>query len=86
MDEEKEYLPWVSDDDKEPEDPPTEEGLNEADFTEVEPTAADLESMPDELAGPDQIWSEEPVELEKAEAEAKAELEEIEMEYQKKAG
>ena len=78
MEDEKEYLAWVSDDDKEPEDPPIEEGLNEADFTEVEPTAADLEGIPEELAGPDQIWAEEPVELEKAEVEATAELEEIE--------
>ena len=78
MEDEKNYLAWLSDD-KEVEDEPIEEGLAESDFTEVEPTPADLEEMPDEIAGPDEIWQEEPLALEKAEEEAQAELEEIEV-------
>src|SRR5512137_1389626 len=74
-DEEKDYLPWVSDE-KEVEDTPIEEGLDEKDFTEVEPTAAELAEVPEEVAGPEQLW-EEPIELEKAEAEAEAEIEEV---------
>ncbi len=76
MEDEKEYLAWLSDD-KEVEDEPIEEGLAESDFTEVEPTSTDLEEMPDELAGPDELWQEEPMALEKAEEEAAAELAEV---------
>jgi RNA polymerase primary sigma factor len=75
-DEEKDYLPWVSDE-KEVEDAPIEEGLDEKDFTEVEPTEAELAEVPEEAAGPEQIWEEEPVELEKAAVEAEAEIEDV---------
>jgi RNA polymerase primary sigma factor len=77
MEDEKEYLAWLSDD-KEVEDEPIEEGLAESDFTEVEPTPADLEGMPDDIAGPDELWQEEPLAMEKAAEAAKAELEELE--------
>ena len=77
MEDEKEYLAWLSDD-KEVEEEPIEEGLADSDFTEVEPTSADLEGMPDEMDGPDELWQVEPGELEKAEEEAAAEIGELE--------
>ncbi|MBN1366403.1 MAG: RNA polymerase sigma factor RpoD [Dehalococcoidales bacterium] len=69
MEDEKEYLAWLSDE-KEVEDEPIEEGLAESDFTEVEPTSADLEDMPDDIEGPDELWQQVPGELEKVAEEA----------------
>ena len=75
---EKEYLPWVSDE-KEVEGEPTDEGMAEQDFMEVEPTEAELaEVVPEEIPGPEQMWEEEPIELGKIEVPPEAELEELE--------
>jgi hypothetical protein len=76
MVDEKEYLAWISDD-KEVEDKPTNEGLVETDFTEVGPTSAELEEIPEELAIPKDSGQEEASELEKTETEADAELEKL---------
>lgn len=76
MEDEKEYLAWMSDDDKEPEDIPTDEGMNDADFTDVEPTEADLAE--DDLEEEEELWEAENEELEKVEAENAGEIEELE--------
>ena len=77
MDDDKEYLAWVSDDDKQPEEPPTDEGISEAEFTEVEPTAAELAEMPEDGEEPENWEEAETEELEKVEAQVE-EREEIE--------
>jgi len=58
MEKEQDYLPWISDDDKEVEDEPIDEGLEEAEFQETEPTEADLEKMPEDEDSDDN-WQEE---------------------------
>ena len=71
MVDEKEYLAWFSDE-KEIEEKPTNEGLEETGFTEEEPTPADLEKIPEELL------QEEPLDLVITEKEAKTSLVELE--------
>ena len=63
MEYEKDYLAWF-DDDKQVEDEPTDEGLNEEDFLEVGPSEDELEDMPDEV-DEEILQADETLELEK---------------------
>jgi len=72
MENEKEYRAWISDE-KEAEDKPANTALAEADIFEVEPTAADLEEIPEETAGPEDPWQERPSKIDNNEAEIEVE-------------
>jgi RNA polymerase primary sigma factor len=57
MEEEIKYLPWISDE-KEVEDQPSNEGLSDTEFTEVGPTAAELEATPVAIIDSEGHWQE----------------------------
>jgi RNA polymerase primary sigma factor len=69
MIDEKEYLAWISDE-KQMEDKPINEGLVATDFTEIEPTPAELQEIPGETAVLENLWLDKPLDSEKAQGDA----------------
>ena len=65
----KEYLAWISDE-KEMEDKPINEGLVATDFTEIEPTPAELQEIHGEPAILGNLWLDKPLESAKAQRDA----------------